>query len=501
MLPAFPATALLLGLTIRPYLPPTLDPEPAYTPTAVKAVEVIPPEGQWDANVYARPIYTSPLVGNVVRGARLRVRGELQLPYAPYCNASVYYALEPFGWLCADDAEPTSEAVTTEPVLKPIEGTKVPYRYVMVTVAEGTFLPMWGSVAQLQAGAEPERQLGRGDTLAIDPEKLPNLIEFNGASYHVTVDDKVVPVIGTFALKSYSEWQGTPITADTHLPFGWVTPKKAAVYDAPKGNKIAELEKRARVDVFEELLEGKTRWLRIGDGQYMKADHLNEVRVLPRPEGTGSHTQWIDVDLGEQVVVAYEQAQPVYATLTSSGRPPNNTPRGNYPVWGKASAVTMKSQDYDDVPYYVNRVPWVMFFQAHNALHAAYWHDRFGVVKSHGCANLSPGDARYLFDWLEPRLPAGWTAVRYWDLTQAPVVHVRNSTKLRPFDQERNVGPPDKDDEEERLTAAVARREAKEREEAVVTGKPVFMAPYSVPVPINPGSKNAPLLPLTPLMP
>jgi hypothetical protein len=131
----------------------------------------------------------------------------------------------------------------------------------------------------------------------------------------------------------------------------------------------------------------------------------------------------------------------------------------------------MKSQAYDDAPYYVNRVPWVVFFQAHNALHAAYWHDRFGSVKSHGCANLSPLDARALFDWLEPPLPPGWTSVRYWNLTQAPVVHVRNSQKKKAFFQERNVGPPDKDDEAERLAAAVARREAEEREEALQTAQ------------------------------
>jgi hypothetical protein len=107
-----------------------------------------------------------------------------------------------------------------------------------------------------------------------------------------------------------------------------------------------------------------------------------------------------------------------------------------------------------------------MFFQAHNALHGAYWHDRFGMTKSHGCVNLAPKDAHYLFDWLEPNLPAGWTAIRYWDLTQAPVAHVHDSHKPKDIYQERNVGPPDKSDEAERLDKAVARREAKEREEA-----------------------------------
>jgi hypothetical protein len=234
------------------------------------------------------------------------------------------------------------------------------------------------------------------------------------------------------------------------------------VFDAPGGKKLEELARRTRVNVLQEQLVGTTRWLRVGDARFVKADQLNEVRKIARPEGTGTNAQWIDVDLGEQVVVAYVHGDPVYATLTSSGRAPNSTPRGNYPIWGKVTAITMKSQEYDELPYYVNKVPWVLFFQAHNALHGAYWHDKFGVVKSHGCANLSPRDARYLFEWLRPELPPGWTGVRFWDLTKAPVAHVRNSKLRRTFFQERNIGPPDKEEEADRLEAAVAAREAKQ---------------------------------------
>lgn len=454
----------VVGLTLRPYAPPTLAPEPAFVPSAVQSVEILPANGDWDANVFARPHFASPLVGQIARGARVPVRGELSLTSAPYCPSKLYYALVPFGWVCASDTKPTAEPLTTESVLALVPGTPLPYRYAMVVVPEETFLPMWGSLDALWNHLEQERQLARGDSIALSETTE----QFEGQSYYVTVDQKVVPVTGTLIVKNYSEWQGVELDASTHLPFAWVTTPKAAVYDAPKGKKVSELARRTRVDVLEELELGSQRWLRIGEAQYMKASQLNEVRKIERPAGTGAHAQWFDVDLGEQVVVAYQGAQPVYATLTSSGREPNHTPRGNYPIWGKASAITMKSQAYDDEPYYVNRVPWVMFFQAHNALHGAYWHDRFGVTKSHGCANLAPKDAKYLFDWLEPKLPPGWTGVRYWDLNQAPFAHVRDSSKKKPFVQERNVGPPDKADEAERLEAALARREAKEREEAAL---------------------------------
>lgn len=462
MFPGLSLMFVVAGLTFKPYVPPVLEAEPAYVTSAVGVVEILPANGEWDANVFARPIYSAPLVGHVARGARLRVRGELRPPDGAYCASGMYYALEPFGWICSADTQPTNQPVTTESVLQIVPGTNVPYRYVMVVVPEGDYLPMWDSIEDLWQYNDPTRQLGRGDTIALSG----TVEQFEDESYYISVDGKVLPVKGTSGLKPTSEWQGEQITTATHLPFGWVTPQKAPIYDAPKGKKIDELERRTRVDVLGEQLIGSQRWLEIGEGRFLKADHLNEVRKLERPAETTQHPQWIDVDLGEQVVVAYVNDQPVYATLTSSGKEPNNTPRGNYPIWGKASAITMKSQQYDDSPYYVNRVPWVLFFQAHNALHGAYWHDRFGATKSHGCANLSPRDARYLFEWLQPTLPPGWTAVRYWDLTKAPVAHVRNSRKLKQIAQERNIGPPDRDDEAARLEQAVARREALEREQA-----------------------------------
>jgi hypothetical protein len=154
----------------------------------------------------------------------------------------------------------------------------------------------------------------------------------------------------------------------------------------------------------------------------------------------------------------------------------------------------MKSQDYDDKPYYVNRVPWTTFFQAHNALHAAYWHDRFGRVTSHGCANLAPKDARFLFEWLEPRLPPGWTGLRNLDLTPAPVVHVRDSSRTKPFVQERNIGPPDKEDEAKRMEQAIARRAAQAAAEAQLATQAGAIgagAPLPAPAGGDPGTLGA----------
>jgi hypothetical protein len=473
-------SALLLfvgGVTIRPYIAPKLDPEPELTPAAVSVVEIVPSNDAADTIVLARPTYASPLAGHVQRGARIPIRGELAIPKAHGCATGLYYALDPLGFICSTETRPTAKPATTESVVELVPDSPLPFRYAMVLVEEGSTVPMWASVADLHDHAEPERQLGRGDTIALRPE----LEVVDGVKYYVTIDGKVVPVQGSHLIENYSQWQGVVLDDSTHLPFGWVTPDKATVYDAPGGSKVDQVLRRERLDILEDQTIGKTRWVRVGEARWLKAGSLNEVRKIDRPSGTGEHAQWFDVDLGEQVVVAYRNAKPVYATLTSSGREPNHTPRGNYPIWGKVSSITMKSQDYDDVQYYVNHVPWVMFFQAHNALHGAYWHDRFGSTKSHGCANLAPRDAKYLFDWLEPALPPGWTSIRNWDLTTAPVAHVHDSHKDRDIFQERNIGPPDKNDEADRLEKAITRRESKEREEAAAAAASGIMPPTAAP--------------------
>ncbi|HEX5101777.1 MAG TPA: L,D-transpeptidase [Polyangiaceae bacterium] len=56
-------------------------------------------------------------------------------------------------------------------------------------------------------------------------------------------------------------------------------------------------------------------------------------------------------------------------------------------------------------------VPWIQYFASGYALHGAYWHDVFGVPRSHGCVNLSPIDARVVFRWTDPPVPDGWHGI------------------------------------------------------------------------------------------
>lgn len=78
-----------------------------------------------------------------------------------------------------------------------------------------------------------------------------------------------------------------------------------------------------------------------------------------------------------------------------------NIKRGRHPEYG----VTMRRGSGG---YELRDVPWIQYFEAGYALHGAYWHDVFGFPRSHGCINLAPIDARYVFMWTDPPVPDGW---------------------------------------------------------------------------------------------
>lgn len=121
--------------------------------------------------------------------------------------------------------------------------------------------------------------------------------------------------------------------------------------------------------------------------------------------------RWLDIDLASQTLVAYRGRRPVFATLISSGvgRPGSvfDTPVGTFRITSKHPLARMDNLEHAGVAPYAYDVPFTQYFRGNKALHAAPWHDRFGHPTSHGCVNLSPGDAAYLFDLTSPSVPAG----------------------------------------------------------------------------------------------
>jgi hypothetical protein len=146
-------------------------------------------------------------------------------------------------------------------------------------------------------------------------------------------------------------------------------------------------------------------------GMLVPESALRIIEHSERPLLVPRNARFIHVNLAQQSLVAYDGQRPVFATLVSTGKPGFETPPGVYRIYAKHVSATMDGTAGSDETYSIEDVPWTMYFQGSYALHAAFWHDHFGNVRSHGCINLAPADARWLFRWTTPVLPSGWHGV------------------------------------------------------------------------------------------
>jgi lipoprotein-anchoring transpeptidase ErfK/SrfK len=122
------------------------------------------------------------------------------------------------------------------------------------------------------------------------------------------------------------------------------------------------------------------------------------VAQAPAPGSASNNstggTHWIDVDLTNQMVYAYEGQTLVNSFLVSTGAAPRLTVTGSYHVYERHVKGNMWGPGY-----FLPDVPYIMYFYKGFALHGTYWHANFGTPMSHGCVNLSTPDAEWLYYW------------------------------------------------------------------------------------------------------
>ena len=117
-------------------------------------------------------------------------------------------------------------------------------------------------------------------------------------------------------------------------------------------------------------------------------------------ESRGSGPMWIDINLSEQWLTAYEGDTPVFGTPVSTGIEGRNTPEGEFAIEYMLEWDTMSGDGY-----YLPDVPYVMYFYGADAIHGTYWHNNFGYPMSHGCVNLPIDAAGWLYDWASVGTP------------------------------------------------------------------------------------------------
>ena len=117
----------------------------------------------------------------------------------------------------------------------------------------------------------------------------------------------------------------------------------------------------------------------------------------------------IYIDLTNQRLYAKEGDRIIYEFAISSGKW-GRTPTGDFTIWIKLRATRMKGGNKALGTFYdLPNVPYVMYFYNSEipkyrgyGLHGAYWHNNFGHPMSHGCINISPENAKLLYDWANP---------------------------------------------------------------------------------------------------
>lgn len=203
---------------------------------------------------------------------------------------------------------------------------------------------------------------------------------------------------------------GERIDASTPMPIAFVVSEQAPLYFmTPSGpREVGHAEHHARIFGVHVMAHGDTKYVLGRRGIALRREDVKLAGEIDRPEGVEADTPFVHVNLREQTLVAYGADGPVYATLVSSGKKGYETPTGLFRVGMKHVSHTMTGSDPVDGRYEVEEVPWTMYFKDSYALHGAYWHSSFGEPRSHGCVNLAPADARFVFAMVKPRLPAGW---------------------------------------------------------------------------------------------
>ena len=204
---------------------------------------------------------------------------------------------------------------------------------------------------------------------------------------------------------AYTDFQGLLFFDNPRNDFGWIVDQTPSYRNPGFGAQITGQNyiREDVIQVYNAIESEGVVWFQIAPDEWVNSLKARVISVnAGLPEGVGTN-RWIEINLLQQILTVYEDGQLLFATLIASGMEPFYTQPGLFTVNEKKPLETMQGAfeaDRSDY-YYLQDVPWTMYFDQARALHAAYWRTFFGYPQSHGCVNLSPGDAKWLFEWAE----------------------------------------------------------------------------------------------------
>ncbi len=90
---------------------------------------------------------------------------------------------------------------------------------------------------------------------------------------------------------------------------------------------------------------------------------------------------------------------PVSGQITDAYATPTGTLLTHWKIISKNMTAGSEASGYS-----TPAVPWCTYIQGGAAIHGAHWHNAYGEPRSHGCVNVSPEDAKWIFRWTSPHV-------------------------------------------------------------------------------------------------
>jgi hypothetical protein len=275
---------------------------------------------------------------------------------------------------------------------------ELPYRYVRLLDQE---TPIFSSLDSALANQNPYRTIPAGFNFVTYVDFFQNT---GGARQYMIEPGMWIRGGSTGGQVAPSEFSGLVFAGTPDHKFGWVlyeTNVQPAPGASASSTVVRKLTKFDLIEVYQTMEADGTTWLMIGPEEWIDTTTAALVYPATEPPQGVDNGRWIEVNLKEQTLSVYQNNRLVLATLTSTGIAGWWTRPGLFQIFEKVESTPMSGAfeaDRSDY-YYLEDVPWTMYFDEARALHGAYWHNYFGYEQSHGCVNLSPADSHWLYLW------------------------------------------------------------------------------------------------------
>jgi len=275
---------------------------------------------------------------------------------------------------------------------------EIPVSLAKINYPEDQPAPIYGTFEDAFAGVNPISQIAPGALRYISFTYWQN---HNGNAYLLLSTGgwmRASPAV-------YTDFQGLEFYDNPDNDFGWIVNETPAYKEPSFWAETADtfLEREEIIQVYNQVEAEGVIWYQIAPDKWVDSTKAKIVNFDPiPPEGVDSD-RWIEINLFQQTIAVYEDGKLLYASLTTTGVEPLYTRPGVFRIYEKKPLETMQGATAEDRSdfYYLQDVPWTMYFDEARALHAAYWRTYFGYPASHGCVNLSPTDAHWLYEWAE----------------------------------------------------------------------------------------------------